>query len=72
MERKIALEIIAPMAFVGLRWEHVKREKALLFVWLNETSASNVIHWRSISLKLSWPPVRCLSYFTFTELEHPA
>ena len=71
MERKIALEIIGPTAFVGPRWEHVKREKALLFAWLNETSVSNVIHWRSISLRLGWPLVRYLSCFTFTELEYP-
>ena len=67
--RKIALEIIAPTALVCPRWGHMKRDKALLFAWLSETSAWNVIHWRSITLKLGWPPFRWLSCFIFTDVD---
>jgi len=58
-----------PLAFVPPYWEAIKRDKALLFVWIGETELANVIYWRSITLRVGWPPIKFVSCFTFTDDE---
>ena len=67
MERKLRLELIGSPVFVGPRWEDIKLNKSLLFVWITETSARNIIHWRSITLTWRRPFFRWVSCFTDTD-----
>jgi len=67
MERKLRLELIGSPVFVGPRWVDIKLYKNLLFVWITETSAQNIIFWQSITLTWRWPFIRWVSCFTDTE-----
>ena len=63
------LEVLEPTVFVGPRWANIKRDKNLLFVWMNPTEVSNVIFWRSFTIRFGWPPIIYVACFTDTEDE---
>ena len=64
---RMALEVLEPTAFVGPRWEYIKRDKNLLFAWINRTVVSNVIFWRSFTIRFGWPPIIYIECFTFVD-----
>ena len=64
MQRKLALELIGSAVFTGPRWRDIKLNKNLLFVWITETSAPNLILWRSITVTWHWPFIIWVACFT--------
>ncbi|MBA7506577.1 hypothetical protein ES706_05269 [subsurface metagenome] len=64
---KLELELVGSSVFVGPRWQDIKLNKNLLFVWITETSAPNIIYWRSITLTWHWPFIRWVVCFTETD-----
>jgi len=72
MGQKLALET-GKLRFVPLTWQTfkqaLKESHAVLFVWTAETSVANVFFWRSITLRLGWPPVKYVECFRNREEE---
>ena len=65
---KLSLNVVGPTVFVFRpKWEEVKENKALLFSWLAQTEVSNIIYWRSLTLRWGWPPIIWVSCFTDTD-----
>ena len=65
---KLSLKVLSPTLFVfSPKWEEVKEKKAVLLAWLNPTEVSNVIYWRSLTLRWGWPPIIWVSCFTDAE-----
>jgi len=60
MERKLRLEVY-PAAF---HFSLDREDKAIIFQWVAETSAPNLVWMRLITIKWRWPPIKCLTVFT--------
>lgn len=59
---KLALKVVGPTVF-----RFALENKAVLFASLNPTEVSNIIYWRSLTLKWAWPPIIWVSCFTDDE-----
>jgi len=68
-ERLLSLEVIGPTAFTVSPWSDIKENKGILFMWVRQTSVSNVIAWKSITLQWAWPPIRWVNCFTSADDE---
>ena len=62
---KLRLRLVGPTVFIFRpSWEQVKHDKGVIFAWLAPTEVSNIIYWRSLTLKWGWPPVIWVSCLT--------
>lgn len=60
MEAKLCLEI-GPK---GFNFSLSRYDKAIILLWVAETSLANVVWMRIITIKWRWPPVKCVEAFT--------
>jgi len=61
---KLSLKVVGSTVVALTKWAEVKKEKALLLAWLAQTEVSNVVYWRSLTLRWGWPPIIWVSCFT--------
>ncbi len=64
MDKKLILEVIGPTVFTGPKWQEIKEDKNLIFVWITMTSVTNIVLLKSITLTWRWPFVRWVACFT--------
>lgn len=61
MEQELWLEVDKKKVFSFL---FSRSDRAIIISWVAETSASNMIWLRMVTIKWRWPPIICITCFT--------
>jgi hypothetical protein len=61
MERKLSLEVDKEKVF---SFVFSRSDRAIIISWVAETSVSNMVFLRMITIKWRWPPVKWITCFT--------
>lgn len=60
MQERILRLKTGDLEFTGMALEN----KAILLCWVAETEVQNIILMRLVTIRWSWPPVKCVTAFT--------
>lgn len=64
-DRSLCLEVDKQKAF---SFVFSGSDRAIILGWVAETSISNIVWLRLLTIKWRWPPVKCITYFTDKEI----